>query len=109
MRLLVFTFVALAVPLSLAQAAELVLPQNRNAFLSRETIELAVAGVPAGQTAKVEIVGQQAGIEPVTFDVESDGSTVLVSLPPYALAAGEYRLRIDQLKLVANTHRGVVF
>jgi hypothetical protein len=110
MKLFGLTFVAaLFASLSLAEAAELVLPQNRNAFLSRETIELAVAGLPVGQTAKIELVAKQEGVAPLTFDVQGDGSTVLVTLPPYALAAGEYGLRVDgqesqKLAVVSGTN-----
>lgn len=77
-----------------ADAAELLLPQNRNAFLSREPIELAVAGLPSGEAVKVELLPKQEGVLPVAFDVRGDGSTALVTLPPYALAAGEYAVRL---------------
>ena len=94
---------------SVAHAAELVLPQNRNAFLSRETIELAVAGLPAGGTAKIELVPKLDGAATVAFDVRGDGSTALVTLPPYALAAGDYTVRLDgkesqKLAVVSGTN-----
>jgi hypothetical protein len=100
---------ALLIPLGLAQAAELVLPQNRNAFLSREPIELAVAGLPAGQAAKIELAPQRGNVEPAMFDVRGDGSTVLVTLPPFTLAPSEYTLRLDgqdaqKLVIVSGTN-----
>ncbi|HVX15057.1 MAG TPA: hypothetical protein VHC22_27950 [Pirellulales bacterium] len=87
--------VVLCLVSGIVPASELVLPQNRNAYLCREPIELAVAGLPAGGTAKIELVPKDAGATVVAFELKGDGSTVLVTLPPYALSAGEYALRLD--------------
>lgn len=79
----------------LAAAAELLLPQNRNAFFSRESIEIVVAGLPAGGTATLEAAPADARLAPLSFEVKGDGATALVALPPYSLAPGEYLLRLD--------------
>jgi hypothetical protein len=95
---------------SRADAAELILPQNRGAYLTREPIELAVAGLAAGQTASVEFVCDQDTVRPLTFALEGDGSTRLATLPSYALAPGEYTLQLDgspaqKITIASGTNR----
>src|SRR5262249_45597799 len=74
-------------------AAELIFPQNRNAYYSQEPIEFAVAGV--GQAATVELVPQKAGPAPLKFEVKGPGPTAVVVLPPGALAPSDYKVRLD--------------
>src|SRR3954471_12487611 len=81
--------------LSRGQAAELILPQNRNAFHSREIIELAVAGLARDATGTLEFVPQQKGLTPLKVTLQGDGSTVTVLLPRNALAPSVYTLRLD--------------
>jgi len=85
---------ALCVPGTAGAAAELILPQTRNAFYCAEPIELAVAGLAKGDSATVECQST-AGPAALRFDVHGDGSTVAVTLPPRALAPGEYTVRLD--------------
>jgi hypothetical protein len=82
-----------AVPSALS--AELILPQNRNAFYCDEPIEIAVAGLSKGATAAVEFVPRKAGLTPLKFSVRGEGSTALVTLSPRALAPAAYTLRLD--------------
>lgn len=77
------------------QAAELVLPQNRQAYYSGETIEMAVAGLAEGASARVELVPRKEGPSPVEFAVEGDGSTITLALPPGTLAPAVYTVRLD--------------
>lgn len=76
-------------------AAELVLPQNRNAFYSGEAIELAVAGLDKGATATLELVTTNPALAAVTLPVVGDGSTVLLSLPGNSLAPAAYTVKLD--------------
>ncbi|HEX7376217.1 MAG TPA: hypothetical protein VF278_03850, partial [Pirellulales bacterium] len=94
-RVTLSLFAGLCFVAQFAVAAELLLPQNRNAFFSREPIEIAVAGMPAGGTAKLEVAPADARLTPLLFEVKSDGATALVALPPYTLAPGDYLLRLD--------------
>src|SRR5687767_14453445 len=76
-------------------AAEVVLPQSRNAYYANESIDLAVAGLPKGERAQVELTPPQgSGLSPCKFDLEGDGGTVTVQLPPLALAPGVYAIRL---------------
>jgi hypothetical protein len=79
----------------LASAAEIVLPQNRQAYYSSEPIELAVAGLAKDQTAAVELAPEKPGATPVKFDAKGDGGTVTFVLPPRALAPNVYALKLD--------------
>ena len=68
---------------SQVQAAELVLPQGKNAFYADEAIELAVAGLGLNATATVEVLPQgDGGLGTIECPVRGDGSTVTVVLPP---------------------------
>jgi len=79
-----------------AEAAEIILPQHRQAFLMSEAIEIAVAGVDEGATQEVGLMPQSApGVEPYRFEVQGDGSTVAVRLPPGALAPALYQVVLD--------------
>jgi len=75
-------------------AAELILPQERSAFYSDEPIELAVAGLAAGEEAAIELRPQGGPAGAVQLTVPGDGSTVTVALPPNALAPGRYELAL---------------
>src|SRR5262245_10170441 len=75
-------------------AADLILPQNRTAFYTREPIELAVAGLRKGEKATLELVPQGKGLEPLSFPFTGDGSTVLGVLPAGSLAPSSYTLRL---------------
>jgi hypothetical protein len=85
---------ALAVPAA-APAAQLVFPQNRQAYYSSEPIELAVAGLAKGAEARVELVPGNTAFQKVAFAVPGDGSTVVAVLPPYALAPSAYSVKLD--------------
>lgn len=76
-------------------AAELILPQNRNAFYSNEPIEFAVAGLKQGDKSKLDLTPATKGIKPLSFEVSGDGSTVLAILPGGALAPSEYEVKLD--------------
>ena len=76
-------------------AAELVLPENRNVYFAREAVEIAVAELPAGTTAKVEFVPKEAPAGPLACELVGDGSTIVAKLPPYSLAPGDYSLKLD--------------
>jgi hypothetical protein len=91
--LLVCSALAWAAPA--APGAELILPQNRNAYYSSEPIEFAVAGLKKDATATVELIPQDQRLAPVTFDVKGDGSTAAVTLPPFALAPSGYAVKLD--------------
>src|SRR5262249_25025618 len=80
---------------SRAGAAELIFPQNRSAFSCEESIEVAVASLGKGATAVVELVPTRAGLTSLRFEVQGDGSTPVVALPPRALAPSEYSVRLD--------------
>lgn len=97
---------SLASPASSAGAPEVVLPDLRSAYLSREPIELAVAGLEEGQATAIEVVpaapagraaGAAAGEPPRGRAVRVPypaGATAVV-LPPYALAPGKYTLLVE--------------
>ncbi len=76
-------------------AAELVLPQGRNAFYSKEPVELAVSGLEKGGAANIELVPSVKGLAPVAIPVVGDGSTVVVTLPGNSLAPSEYAVKLD--------------
>jgi hypothetical protein len=77
-----------------AQAAELILPQNRTAFYSTEPVELAVAGLKKGEKTALDIVPASKGLKTHSFPVPGNGSTVLAVLPAGALAPSAYTLRL---------------
>lgn len=90
-------FVALA---ALASGAEeIVLPQNRNAFHSREAIEIAVADLPPGAKAVIRLIPADKALRPVAFEVVSPpAGTPVAILPPNTLAPGEYDVAVNDRK-----------
>lgn len=94
--------------------AELLLPQNRAAFFSDETIELAVVGLAAGAQATLEITATTPGVHPVKLTATGDGSTLLYTLPPLALMSGVYNLALDgkpagQLTIASGVRQSTMF
>jgi hypothetical protein len=87
--------VGLVLLTSTVPAAEIVWPQNRGAFFSTESIEVAVAGLAKGAAATLELQPQKPGATAVKVDVKGDGSTVTVVLPPLALAPNVYAVKLD--------------
>jgi hypothetical protein len=78
-----------------ARAAEVVIPSNRTGFRANEAVEIAVAGLPAGEKGSLELVPTNAaGATPLKIEVAGTGSTVTVVLPPMSLAPGAYKVRI---------------
>jgi hypothetical protein len=84
----------IGVPL-FASAAEIILPQNRQAYYSGEPIEIAVAGLAKGQTAAVELTPEKPGATSVKFEAKGDGGTLTFVLPPRALAPNVYAIKLD--------------
>lgn len=78
-----------------ALAAEILLPQNRQAYYSGEPIEIAIAGLPKDQSAAIELAPEKPGASPVKFDIKGDGTTLVFVLPPRALGPNMYSLRLD--------------
>lgn len=95
-------------------AADFVLPQNRNAFYSRETVELAVAGLGKGERATLELTADKSGVTPVSIPVVGDGSTMTVALPGNSLAPAAYKVKLDgkeaaKLTLTAGVNESPMF
>lgn len=84
--------VASCLPLS---AAELVFPQERQAYYSHEPIELAVAGLPAGAKAVVELVPTRDGIAPLSFEVLGKTGTTTVEVTSGSLTPDVYAVKLD--------------
>ncbi|HEX3314509.1 MAG TPA: hypothetical protein VHR72_06420, partial [Gemmataceae bacterium] len=82
-------------------AADIVWPQNRAAFYADESIELAIASLPAGGTCTVTFVPADAKLRPVTIQAKGDGTSLLFILPAYALAPSKYAVQLDG-KTVGN-------
>lgn len=115
MRLLRSLLTAASVLASVSglSAAEIILPQNRNAYFSTEPIELAVAGVPAGGTARVELSPENPGAEALQFTVTGGSGTVNAILPPLTLAPNVYGLKLDgkpagKLTVSTGVHRSTM-
>src|SRR2546423_610775 len=92
------TFLPLLGALCLAApcgAAELILPQNRNAFHANEPIEFAVAGLKQGDRSKLELTPATKGLKALSFEVKADGGTVLAILAGGTLAPSEYEVKLD--------------
>ena len=105
----IISAMVLALSASAISAAEVVLPQNRQAYYSDEAIEIAVAGLPRGASAQVTLRPDRRGVTPVTFEVVSEGSTVTVIVPPAALAPATYAVSIDGIRKESLTIvRGVL-
>ncbi len=89
---------AIAVAVSICAAlgaAEILLPQNRNAFYSDEPIEVAVAGLAKDEIAEIEFAPAAGAAVAAKFKVTGDGSTAVAILPPRALAPGIYAIKIN--------------
>ncbi len=89
-----------------ARAAELILPENRNAYCSAEAIPLAVADLAKDAEARLELLPQKPGAEPVKLLIKGDGSTCTVVLPALSLAPNVYAVNLDGkevAKLTINT------
>ncbi len=84
------TVLALLLAASPAHNAELMFPQNRTAYYSSETIEVAVAGLGKGGAADLEFVPQESGALPVKARIEA-----IAVFPPGTFAPGSYRARLD--------------
>lgn len=76
-------------------AAELLFPQERQAFYSHESIELAVASLPAGTKAVVELVPTRSGVVPLSFEVLGKTGTTTVELTSGTLAPDVYAVKLD--------------
>lgn len=95
MRCVLFvTAIVLAICLPLP-AAELVFPQERQAYYSYEPIELAVAGLSAGAKAVVELVPTRAGVAPLSFEVLGKTGTTAVEVTSGSLAPDVYAVKLD--------------
>jgi hypothetical protein len=84
----------LPIPSRLA-AAELILPENRNAYYCAEAIEFAVAGLDNGKAATVELVPQNKRLTAVTLPLKGDGGTLSIVLPAFSLAPSAYAVQLD--------------
>src|SRR5689334_8665650 len=94
-RLLAVVALVFACQIPALSAAELLFPQERQAFYSFEPIELAVAGLPEGSKAKIELVPTRAGISPMTFEVLGKTGTTTVELTSGSLAPDVYAVKLD--------------
>jgi len=74
-------------------AAELMFPDVRNAYYAKESIELAVNGLDAGQAGKVKITPKAEGATAFEVDVKSDASNFVI--PPFSLAPGKYEVSLE--------------
>jgi hypothetical protein len=78
-----------------SNSAEIVLPQNRQAFYSGDSVEIAVAGLTKDQSATVELMPEKPGAMPVKLDVQGDGTTINLVLPSRSLAPNIYSVKLD--------------
>jgi hypothetical protein len=78
-----------------AQAAQLVLPQERNAYYCDEPIKLAIAGLAPGATAKIQLAAEDSSLAPVAAEVRGNGETLTLVVPPGTLAPAAYAIRLD--------------
>lgn len=85
-------------PLSALDAAELLLPLNRTAYLRNERIEIAIVGLAKDEKARVELVPDSAVALPLRFELTGDGGTVNAILPGYALQPARYALQLNGAK-----------
>uniref|UniRef100_B8HR30 Uncharacterized protein n=1 Tax=Cyanothece sp. (strain PCC 7425 / ATCC 29141) TaxID=395961 RepID=B8HR30_CYAP4 len=77
------------------QAAELIWPQQRQAYYADEPITLAIAGTARGVMLSLDLVPLDAGATPVRLPLRGNGSTVTFTLPPTALAPGTYAVKLE--------------
>ena len=83
-------------------SAELLFPQERQAFYSNEAIELAVAGLADGMKAAVEVVPSRAGISSLKYEVTGPG-TKIVELTSGALAPDVYSIKLEGKEIAKLT------
>jgi hypothetical protein len=95
MRRLLIVLVVVACRLPSLPAAELLFPQERQAFYSFEPIEIAIANLPAGTTAKVELAPTRAGVAGLAFEVVGKTGTTTVELISGSLAPDVYAVKLD--------------
>ncbi len=84
-------------------AAELLFPQERQAFYVHEPVELAIVGLAESEKATVELVPTQAGILPVKFEVTGRVGTVIVEMSSGSLAPDSYSVRLDGKEIAKLT------
>ena len=75
-------------------SAELLFPQERQAYYTNEVIELAVAGLDGGAKATVEIVPSRPGLSSLKYEVVGPG-TKTVELASGLLAPDAYSITLD--------------
>ncbi len=95
MRRLLIILVVVACGCSSLPAAELLFPQERQAFYSFEPIEIAIAGLPAGATAKVELAPTRTNVAGLAFEVVGKTGTTTVELISGSLAPDVYAVKLD--------------
>jgi len=78
-----------------AQAANIVMPQNRHAFYVSEPIEIAVSGLTVGQSAQIVLTPAVKTHAPVSFKVTGDGSSPAVTIAAGTLAPDTYAITLD--------------
>ena len=83
-------------------AAELLFPQERQAFYTHEAIELAVAGLADGAKVAVEIVPTRAGLTPLKFELAGPG-TKTVEVSSGSLAPDAYSVKLDGTEVAKLT------
>jgi hypothetical protein len=76
-------------------AAQLLFPQNRQAFYSDEAIEIAFADLGKGERTRVEFKSEDPGLRPVAFTLTGDGSTRTIVLEPRTFAPSAYTVLLD--------------
>ncbi len=96
---------------SLTHAAEVLLPAGLSTCYTRQPLELAVAGLSAGESVELTLTPAGAAQPTLTIPVVGPhsegnsgggGGTVIMTLPAYALAPGSYAVALagkPQLKL----------
>ena len=77
------------------ESERVLLPLERNAYYSKEEVEIAVTDLLAGQKAVVSLAPDKPGLTNVDFTVTGDGGTVNSTLAPYTLAPAGYKILID--------------
>ncbi len=95
MRCLLMILAVVACGVSSLPAAELLFPQERQAFYTFEPIEIAIAELPAGMTAKVELTPTRTGVAGLSFEVVGKTGTATVELISGSLAPDVYAVKLD--------------
>lgn len=94
LRRCVWILILMLASASQLAAAELLFPQERQAFYVQEAVELAVAGLTNGAKSSVELVPTTAGLAPLKFEVAGPG-TKAVEIPSGSLAPDVYSVKLD--------------